>query len=154
MTRARGDALQLVGINTRTGAATAIGVPRDSWVSIPGHGLEKINAALYFAVTRGMAGAMRNLIGIEPDYVMVSRFPFFEDMVDDIGGTRNASTWYDRTNYYEIVPAEYLERMLWTHAERMARPVVDLPHPDGPMSARISPSGIARSRSLTAGVSP
>lgn len=46
-------------------------------------------------------------------------------MVDDIGGSRNASTWYDRTNYYEIVPAEYLERMLWTHAERMARPVVD-----------------------------
>lgn len=46
-------------------------------------------------------------------------------MVDDVGGTRNASTAYDRTNYYEIVPAEYLERMLWTHAERMARPVVD-----------------------------
>ena len=46
-------------------------------------------------------------------------------MVDDVGGTRNASTSYDRTNYYEIVPAEYLERMLWTHAERMARPVVD-----------------------------
>jgi zinc protease len=46
-------------------------------------------------------------------------------LVDDIGGTRNASTWYDRTNYYEIVPAEYLERMLWTHAERMARPVID-----------------------------
>ncbi len=46
-------------------------------------------------------------------------------MVDNVGGTRNASTWYDRTNYYEIVPAEYLERMLWTHAERMARPVVD-----------------------------
>ena len=46
-------------------------------------------------------------------------------MVDDVGGSRNASTWYDRTNYYEIVPSEYLERMLWTHAERMARPVVD-----------------------------
>lgn len=86
MTRARGDALQLVGINTRTGAATAIGVPRDSWVSIPGHGSEKINSALYFGGPRGIAGAMRNLVGIEPDYVMVSRFPFFEDMVDDIGG--------------------------------------------------------------------
>lgn len=86
MTRARGDALQMVGINTRTGAATAIGVPRDSWVVIPGHGREKINSALYFAGPRGMAGAMRNLIGIEPDYVMVTRFPFFEDMVDDIGG--------------------------------------------------------------------
>ena len=86
MTRARGDALQLVGINTRTGAATAIGVPRDSWVTIPGHGREKINSALYFAGPRGMAGAMRNLVGIEPDYVMVTRFPFFEDMVDEIGG--------------------------------------------------------------------
>ena len=29
---------------------------------------------------------MRNLVGITPDYVMVTRFPFFEDMVDDIGG--------------------------------------------------------------------
>ena len=86
MTRSRGDALQLVGINTRTGSATAIGVPRDSWVSIPGHGREKINSALYFAGPRGMAGAMRTLVGIEPDYVMVTRFPFFEDMVDDIGG--------------------------------------------------------------------
>jgi LCP family protein required for cell wall assembly len=86
MNRSRGDALQLVGINTETGAATAIGVPRDSWVSIPGHGREKINSALYFAGPRGMAGAIRNLVGIEPDYVLVTRFPFFEDMVDSIGG--------------------------------------------------------------------
>jgi LCP family protein required for cell wall assembly len=86
MTRSRGDALQLVGINTRTGSATAIGVPRDSWVAIPGRGREKINSALYFGGPRGMAGAMRNLVGIEPDYVVVTRFPFFEDMVDDIGG--------------------------------------------------------------------
>lgn len=86
MLRSRGDALQLIGINTRTDAATAIGVPRDSWVSIPGHGMNKINAALYFGGPQGMAGAMRNLVGITPDYVMVTRFPFFEDMVDDIGG--------------------------------------------------------------------
>ena len=97
MTRSRGDALQLVGINTRTGSATAIGVPRDSWVDIPGHGREKINSALYFAGPRGMAGAMRNLVGIEPDYVMVTRFPFFEDMVDDIGGitVTNPRRFYD-----------------------------------------------------------
>ena len=46
-------------------------------------------------------------------------------LTEDVGGQRNASTWFDRTNYYEIVPAQYLETMLWTHAERMARPVVD-----------------------------
>lgn len=43
----------------------------------------------------------------------------------DVGGTRNASTGSDRTNYYETVPAEYLETMLWTHRERMFKPVID-----------------------------
>ncbi|HYF23667.1 MAG TPA: pitrilysin family protein [Caulobacteraceae bacterium] len=46
-------------------------------------------------------------------------------LTEDVGGSRNASTGSDFTNYFEIVPAEYLETMLWTHAERMARPVVD-----------------------------
>ena len=46
-------------------------------------------------------------------------------MVENAGGTRNASTSQDTTNYYETVPPQYLEQMLWTHAERMARPVVD-----------------------------
>lgn len=86
MTRSRGDALQLIGMNTRTGAASAIGVPRDSWVSIPGHGYEKINAALYFGGPQLLGQAVGNLVGIQPDYVFVTRFPFFEDMVNDIGG--------------------------------------------------------------------
>ena len=43
----------------------------------------------------------------------------------DVGGTRNASNWVDRTNYFEQVPAAYLETMLWTHRERMAKLVVD-----------------------------
>ena len=46
-------------------------------------------------------------------------------MVENAGGARNASTRQDTTNYYETVPPQYLETMLWTHAERMARPVVD-----------------------------
>jgi zinc protease len=47
-------------------------------------------------------------------------------LVADAGGTRNASTGQDFTNYYETVPPQYLEAILWTHAERMARPVVDV----------------------------
>lgn len=52
-------------------------------------------------------------------YNMINR------LVEDVGGERNASTSTERTNYYESVPARYLETMLWTHAERMARPVID-----------------------------
>ncbi|GAB3196367.1 hypothetical protein GCM10027062_05510 [Nocardioides hungaricus] len=97
MTRTRGDALQLVGMDTRTGAATAIGIPRDSWVPIPGYGSDKINAALYLGGPQLLGEAVGNLIGIQPDYVFVSRFKFFQAMVDDIGGidVRNPRAFSD-----------------------------------------------------------
>lgn len=44
---------------------------------------------------------------------------------EEAGGTRNASTGSDTTNYYETVPASRLEAMLWAHAERMGRSVLD-----------------------------
>ncbi len=86
MTRTRGDALQMIGINTKTGAAAAIGVPRDSWVPIAGYGSNKINASLYFGGPQLLGETVGNLVGIQPDYVFVSRFPFFIDMVKSIGG--------------------------------------------------------------------
>ena len=101
MNRTRGDAIQLVGINTRTHAATAIGVPRDSWVSIPGYGRERVNAALFFGGPRLMGRTVGDLVGVQPDYVMVTRFPFFEDMVDAIGGidVRNPRFFSDSSLY-------------------------------------------------------
>ena len=84
--RSRADAIQLVGINTKTGAATSIGIPRDSWVSIPGHGSNRINAALYFGGPQLMADAVRGLVGIEPDYVFVASFWGLRHSVEAIGG--------------------------------------------------------------------
>jgi len=86
MSHTRGDALQLVGINTKSGAAAAIGVPRDSWVSIPGHGYDKINASLYFGGPQLMAQSIHNLVGIEPDYVMITGFKGLIAMVKGIDG--------------------------------------------------------------------
>lgn len=40
-------------------------------------------------------------------------------MVTDAGGTLNGSTNRDRTNYFETVPANQLEKMLWLEADRM-----------------------------------
>lgn len=86
MTRTRGDALQLIGMDLRTHAATTIGIPRDSWVEIPGYGSNRINAALYFGGPQLLGRVVGDLVGIQPDYVFVTRFPFFEQMIDDIGG--------------------------------------------------------------------
>jgi zinc protease len=40
-------------------------------------------------------------------------------LVTDAGGTLNGSTNRDRTNYYETVPVNQLEKMLWLEADRM-----------------------------------
>ncbi len=40
-------------------------------------------------------------------------------LTEDVGGFNNASTWDDFTNYYEVVPSNYLETLLWAEADRM-----------------------------------
>jgi polyisoprenyl-teichoic acid--peptidoglycan teichoic acid transferase len=86
MLRTRGDALQLIGLNTRTGAASSIGIPRDSYVSIPGYGSDRINASLYYGGPELLGQTVEDLVGIRPDYVFVTRFEKFKMMVDSIGG--------------------------------------------------------------------
>lgn len=44
---------------------------------------------------------------------------------EDVGGFNNASTWDDFTNYYSVVPANHLERLLWVEAQRLGSLVVD-----------------------------
>jgi predicted Zn-dependent peptidase len=40
-------------------------------------------------------------------------------LIEKAGGTLNGSTWLDRTNYYESLPAHYLELGLWLESDRM-----------------------------------
>src|SRR6476620_3086723 len=40
-------------------------------------------------------------------------------IVTEAGGTLNGSTNRDRTNYYETIPSNQLEKMIWLEADRM-----------------------------------
>jgi zinc protease len=40
-------------------------------------------------------------------------------LIEQAGGSLNGSTWLDRTNYYETLPARYLELGLWLESDRM-----------------------------------
>ncbi len=42
-----------------------------------------------------------------------------DKVVTESGGTMNGTTSSDRTNYYQTVPANQLEKMLWLEADRM-----------------------------------
>ncbi len=41
------------------------------------------------------------------------------EAIEQAGGSLNASTWFDRTNYYETVPSHHLELALWLESDRM-----------------------------------
>jgi zinc protease len=49
----------------------------------------------------------------------------FDRLTEDVGGHNNASTNDDFTNYFEAVPSNHLQRLLWAEAERMANLNVD-----------------------------
>ena len=40
-------------------------------------------------------------------------------LIEKAGGSLNGSTWLDRTNYYETLPAHYLELGLWLESDRL-----------------------------------
>jgi LCP family protein required for cell wall assembly len=84
--RSRADAIQMVGVNLRTGTGTVIGIPRDSWVNVPGHGSNRVNSALYFGGPELMGRTVGDLVGVQPDYVFVTSFLGFRAMVRAIGG--------------------------------------------------------------------
>jgi LCP family protein required for cell wall assembly len=86
LTGTRADAIQLVGLNLRTGAGTIIGVPRDSYVEIAGHGRNKINASMMYGGPQLMADSVGRLVGVRPDYVFTTGFLGFRGMVRAIGG--------------------------------------------------------------------
>lgn len=41
------------------------------------------------------------------------------ELIEGVGGTLNASTWFDRTNYFDTVPSHDLELALWLESDRM-----------------------------------
>jgi zinc protease len=49
-------------------------------------------------------------------------------LTEDVGGMNNASTSDDFTNFYEVIPANHLEVLLWAEAERLSSLSVDAPN--------------------------
>ncbi len=41
------------------------------------------------------------------------------ELIEKVGGTLNATTWFDRTNYFETVPSHELDLALWLESDRM-----------------------------------
>ena len=50
---------------------------------------------------------------------------YMDRLTEDVGGVNNASTDNDFTDYFEVIPANHLQRLLWAESERLSGLVVD-----------------------------
>lgn len=82
----RTDAIHLIGVNLKTHSATILDFPRDSWVNIPGHGVNKINSALSFGGPPMTVQTIEDLTGIRIDFWLLTTFDGLKNMVNGIGG--------------------------------------------------------------------
>ena len=82
----RSDVLMIARLNPDRTTAAVVSIPRDSWVDIPGHGQNKINAAYAIGGPSLLIETVENLTNIRIDHFAVIDFAGFRAMVDAVGG--------------------------------------------------------------------
>jgi LCP family protein required for cell wall assembly len=82
----RTDSIILVHVPGSGGKAAMISIPRDSYVPIPGHGSNKINAAYAFGGAKLLTQTVEQVTGVHVDGYLEIGFAGFAGVVDSLGG--------------------------------------------------------------------
>jgi LCP family protein required for cell wall assembly len=80
----RSDTIML--IRTGGGHAARLSIPRDTVVAIPGHGLQKINAAHEFGGPAESISVIKSWLGIPINHMVEVNFENFPALIDAMGG--------------------------------------------------------------------
>jgi LCP family protein required for cell wall assembly len=82
------DTIMILHIPAGGGKPLLLSVPRDSYVNIPGHGMDKINAAFSIGGPALLAKTIQSDTGLYINHFMDIGFGGFVHVVDDVGGVR------------------------------------------------------------------
>jgi LCP family protein required for cell wall assembly len=85
-TYSRSDVIVLMHISEDRKKVYLIHFPRDMYVSIPGHGKNKINAAFAFGRTPLLVSTLQDMLGVKIDHAALIGFEGFKRMTDAVGG--------------------------------------------------------------------
>jgi len=83
---ARADSIHVLALDPVARRGTIVGIPRDSYVDVPGYGKRKINEALKLGGPALSVRTVRNLTGMPITYYLLTAFEGFRDIVADLGG--------------------------------------------------------------------
>jgi len=82
----RTDAIMLVAVDNATGKVSLVSFPRDLWVTIPGHGENRLNTVMQLGGFPLLANTLQTNFGFyPPQYAMVDMAGFI-DIIDVLGG--------------------------------------------------------------------
>ncbi|MGO3226786.1 MAG: LCP family protein [Agrococcus casei] len=96
----RADAILVAHIPPDRKSIQIMSVMRDSWVEIPGHGENKINAALSLGGISLMVQTVETVIDQRIDHVAVIDFEGFKGLTEELGGvTLNNDRAFSTKNY-------------------------------------------------------
>ncbi|WP_327143033.1 LCP family protein [Nocardia sp. NBC_01327] len=82
---ARTDTILLMHM-PKSGRPTLVSLPRDSYVSIPGHGKDKLNASFAFGGAQLLVQTVEGATGVHIDHYAEVGFGGFASIVDAVGG--------------------------------------------------------------------
>src|SRR5215218_8862612 len=83
----RTDSIMLLHV-PESGPTVLLSLPRDSYVPIPGHGRNKINAAFSFGGPKLLIQTVESVTGLRVDHYVEIGFGGFAGIVDSIGGVK------------------------------------------------------------------
>ncbi|GAA2792841.1 LCP family protein [Saccharopolyspora taberi] len=82
----RTDSMMLIHVPDSGGQVSMISLPRDSYVPIPGHGRDKLNAAFSYGGAPLLTQTIEEVSGVHIDHYAEIGFGGFADLVDAVGG--------------------------------------------------------------------
>jgi LCP family protein required for cell wall assembly len=82
----RSDTLLMMRLDPKRGTASMLSFPRDLWVDIPGHGQSKINDAFTLGGPKLSVQTVKQLTGLDVNYIVVVDFKGFRQLINSFGG--------------------------------------------------------------------
>lgn len=83
---ARTDTIILVFLDSRSGQASLVSIPRDLYVYVPGYGMQRINTAFIRGGIELLYATLEYNLGVRPSHYALAYFDDFGNFINDLGG--------------------------------------------------------------------
>jgi polyisoprenyl-teichoic acid--peptidoglycan teichoic acid transferase len=107
--KARTDTIMIAQYDPKNKTAKIASIMRDTYVSIPGHGSNKINSSFFYGGPELIRQTIKENFGIDTEYYAVINFDGFTDVVDTIAPNGVEVDVEKRMKYTDVAGGLYID---------------------------------------------